>query len=338
MSNFYPLSALSPSRTGRATMAAAVFSKPGCVEFLQVPIPRPGPHEVRVQLEGCGICARSVAAWAGDEACQYPLVPGAPGGEAWGVVEAVGGEVTEVVPGDRVGVLTEKGFAEYAVVNADRLVVLPESLDAEPFPARALAGAVNVFRRSFIDKGNTVAVIGFGFLGALLTQLAVLAEARVIAVGRRPYALRIAKQLGATFAVVQKEESHSGVMETIREMNHGEQCDVTIEASGMQGSLDLAAELTRDRGRLVVAGSHGDGPRLVDMALWNRRGFDVVNAHEPAPSILREGMREAAAAVDCGLLKPGPLYTHRFSLARLDDALRLAAERPAGFMKALVYF
>ena len=319
-------------------MAAAVFSKPGCVEFLQVPIPRPGPHEVRVQLEGCGICARSVAAWAGDEACQYPLVPGAPGGEAWGVVEAVGGEVTEVVPGDRVGVLTEKGFAEYAVVNADRLVVLPESLDAEPFPARALAGAVNVFRRSFIDKGNTVAVIGFGFLGALLTQLAVLAEARVIAVGRRPYALRIAKQLGATFAVVQKEESHSGVMETIREMNHGEQCDVTIEASGMQGSLDLAAELTRDRGRLVVAGSHGDGPRLVDMALWNRRGFDVVNAHEPAPSILREGMREAAAAVDCGLLKPGPLYTHRFSLARLDDALRLAAERPAGFMKALVYF
>ena len=74
------------------------------------------------------------------------------------------------------------------------------------------------------------------------------------------------------------------------------------------------------------------------MALWNRRGFDVVNAHEPAPSILREGMREAAAAVDCGLLKPGPLYTHRFSLARLDDALRLAAERPAGFMKALVYF
>ena len=319
-------------------MAAAVFSKPGCVEFLQVPIPRPGPHEVRVQLEGCGICARSVAAWAGDEACQYPLVPGAPGGEAWGVVEAVGGEVRELVPGDRVGVLTEKGFAEYAVVNADRLVVLPESLDAEPFPARALAGAVNVFRRSFIDKGNTVAVIGFGFLGALLTQLAVLAEARVIAVGRRPYALRIAKQLGATFAVVQKEESHSGVMETIREMNHGEQCDVTIEASGMQGSLDLAAELTRDRGRLVVAGSHGDGPRLVDMALWNRRGFDVVNAHEPAPSILREGMREAAAAVDCGLLKPGPLYTHRFSLARLDDALRLAAERPAGFMKALVYF
>jgi len=339
MSIFYPLSALLPSRTGCAMMAAAVFSKPGCVEFRQVPIPLPGPREVCVRLEGCGVCTSSVAAWLGDDACQYPLVPGAPGGEAWGLVEAVGEEVAEVTPGDRVGVLTQTGFAEYAVVDVGRLVVLPETLDDEPFPSRALGGAVNVFRRSFIDKGDTVAVIGFGFLGALLTQLAVLAEARVIAVGRRPYALRIAKQLGATVAVVQQAEmQHLQVLETVREMNGGEQCDVTIEVSGVQESLDLAAELTRDRGRLVVAGSHRDGPRLVDMALWNRRGFDVVNAHESSPAILREGMREAAAAVSCGLLKPGPLYTHRFSLGRLDDALRLAAKRPPGFMKALVYF
>lgn len=319
-------------------MAAAVFSKPGCVEFRKVPIPVPGPHEVCVRLEGCGVCARSVAAWLGDDACQYPLVPGAPGGEAWGVVESVGEEVEEVSPGDRVGVLTETGFAEFAVVQRDRLVVLPDTLDAEPFPARALAGAVNVFRRSFIEKGDTVAVVGFGFLGALITQLSVLAEARVIAIGRRPYALRIAKQLGAAAAVVQNEESNFSVLETVREMNGGKQCDVTIEATGVQGSLDLAAELTRDRGRLVVAGTHADGPRLVDMSLWNRRGFDVVNAHESSPAILREGLREAATAVGCGLLKPGPLYTHRFSLARLDDALRLAAERPSDFMKALVYY
>ena len=320
-------------------MAAAVFAKPGCVEFRQVPIPVPGPGEVRVRLEGCGVCSTSVAAWLGDDACNYPLKPGAPGGEAWGWVDVVGDEVEGVAPGDRVGVLTETGFAEYAVVDADCLVPLPEALDAEPFPARALSGAVNVFRRSFIDKGDTVAVIGFGFLGALITQLAVLAEARVIAVGRRPYALRIAKQLGAEIAVVQKEEgSDVQVLQTIREVNRGERCDVTIETSGLQRGLDLAAELTCERGRLVVAGSHRDGPRLVDMSLWNRRGFDVINAHESSPVILREGMREAAAAIACGLLKPGPLYTHRFSLGRLDDALRLAAERPQGFMKALVYF
>ena len=320
-------------------MAAAVFAKPGCIEYRQMPIPRPGPCEVSVQLEGCGVCNSSVAAWQGFEGGEYPFPGGAPGSEAWGRVADLGEAVVGIAPGDRVGILTDVGFAEYAAVNANRVVVLPGSIDAEPFPARALGGAVNVFRRSFIDKGDTVAVIGFGFLGALITQLAVLAEARVIAIGRRPYALRIAKQLGASVAVVQKgEPDHPSVLETIREMNDGLRCDVTIEASGIQGALDLAAELTRDRGRLVVAGSHRDGPRLVDMALWNQRGFDVINAHESSPEILREGIREAAAAVECGLLKPRPLYTHRFSLARLDDALRLAAERPPGFMKALVYF
>ena len=339
MSTPYPLFALSSDRAGQAKMAAAVITKPGCIEYHETALPVPGAREVLVRLEGCGICSLSVAAWLGDDTCDYPLPPGAPGGEAWGRVEAVGGEVTEASPGDRVGLLTEAGFAEYALVNAGHLVLLPETLDPEPFPARVLGGAVNVFRRSFIEKGDTVAVVGFGFLGALVTQLAVLAEARVIAIGRRPYALRIAKQLGATGAIVQKEEPDPwGILAAVREMNGGEACDVALEASGAQEALDLAAHLTRERGRLVVAGSHREGQRQVDMALWNRRGFDVINAHESSLPILREGMREAAAAVECGLLQPRPLYTHRFSFARLDDALRLAAERPAGFMKALVYF
>ena len=320
-------------------MTAAVFAKPGCVELREAPLPVPGAGEVCVRLEGCGICRNSVAAWLGEDASPYPLAPGAPGGEAWGRVESIGEGVMEVTPGDRVGVLTETGLAEYAVVDAGHLVVLPDAIDAEPFPTRAMGGAVNVFRRSFIEKGDTVAVIGFGFLGALVTQLAVLSEAQVIAVGRRPFALRIAKQLGAAGAVVQNEETHpQRVAETIREINGGRPCDVAIEATGMQSGLDLAAEVTRERGRLVVAGSHRNGHRLVDMELWNRRGFDVINAHEAAPAILREGIREAATAVACGLLQPGPLYTHRFALERIEDALRLAAERPPGFMKALVYF
>lgn len=336
MSTSYPLSALSSGRTGRSAMAAAVFLKPGSVAFHKVPLPSPGPREVRVRLEGCGVCPACIAAWQGEG--EFPYAPGAPGGEAWGRVDAVGAEVRGLSLDDRVGILTKTGFAEYAVVDAGHLVVLPESLDAEPFPARTLGGAVNVFRRSFIDKGDTVAVVGFGFLGALVTQLAVLAEARVLAVGRRPYALRIAKQLGAASAVMWKGGSEDRVAETVRELNDGKQCDVVIEASGVQEGLDLAAQLTRERGRLVVAGTHRGGLRSVDMGLWNRRGFDVVNAHESSPEILREGMREAAAAVDCGLLRPGPLYTHRFSLERLDDALRLVVERPAGLMKALVYF
>ena len=320
-------------------MVAAALAKPGCFEFHEAPIPAPGPGQVCVRLEGCGVDAASVAAWLGDDAIEYPLALGAPGGEAWGRVFETGAGVSGLAPGDRVAVLTRSGFAQYAVADACRVMLLPESLDDVPFPSSALAGAVNVFRRSFIEKGDTVAVVGFGFLGALVAELAVLAQARVIAVGRRPFALRLAKQLGASMAVVQKDASESArTLEVIREMNEGALCDVVIEAAGASETLDLAAQLTRERGRLVVAGTHRDGSRRVDMDLWNRRGFDVVNAHESSTEILREGLNEAASALDCGLIDPRPLYTHRFSLARLDDALRLAAERPHGFMKALVYF
>jgi len=156
MSIPYPLSARSAYRTTRATMAAAVFTKPGGIEYREVPIPQPGPREVCVQLEGCGVCASSVAAWQGIADSEYPTFSGSPGSEAWGRVEEVGEAVNGIAPGDRVGVLTNAGFAEYAVVDMTRVVVLPESLDDVPFPARALGGAVNVFRRSFIDKGDTV--------------------------------------------------------------------------------------------------------------------------------------------------------------------------------------
>ncbi len=331
---------LSSGRTGCATMTAAVIPRPGVIEFLEVPVPEPERGQVLVRLEGCGVCAASLAAWQGrpQAPLNFPLGAGEPGNEAWGRVAVVGEGVSDFEPGERVGVLTHAGFAEYVLADARALVALPEGLDAEPFPARALAGAVNVFRRSFIEKGQTVAVIGFGFLGALVTQLAVLAEARVIAVGRRPCALRIARQLGASAAVLLKEPEHDALaMETMRELNGGQLFDVVVEAVGLQRCLDLAGQATRDRGRLMIAGSHREGPRLVDIGLWNRRGIDVINAHEPSLDVLREGLREAVAALECGLLKPGPLYTHRFPLNRLEDAFLLASSRPTGFMKALVY-
>ena len=72
------------------------------------------------------------------------------------------------------------------------------------------------------------------------------------------------------------------------------------------------------------------------MQLWNWRGLDVINAHERDPQVYLDGMNRAVADVQEGTLKPGPLYSHRFPLGDLDDALRLCAERPEGFLKALV--
>ena len=115
----------------------------------------------------------------------------------------------------------------------------------------------------------------------------------------------------------------------MKELTGGCFCDRVIEAVGKQWPLDLAAELTRERGRLIVAGYHQDGPRQVNMWLWNWRGLDVINAHERDPKVYVQGIREAVDAVASGRLDPGPLYTHVFPLEPAGRSPQRHA-RPAG--------
>jgi threonine dehydrogenase-like Zn-dependent dehydrogenase len=315
-------------------MRAAVLAAPGRVQLDEVARPVPGTGQVRVRLEGCGVCASNLTPWAGPEWMRFPTEPGALGHEGWGVVDAIGDGVEGLSVGDRVAALSYKSYAEYDLADAAAVVPLPDALAGRPFPGEPLGCAMNIFRRSGIEAGQTVAVVGIGFLGAVLTRLATDAGARVIAVSRRPFSLDVARAMGAAEAIPM--EDHATIIGQVKELTGGVFCDRVIEAVGKQRPLDLAAELTRERGRLVVAGYHQDGPRQVNMWLWNWRGLDVINAHERDPEIYLLGMREAVDAVASGKFDPDPLYTHRFPLGRLDEALDATRDRPDGFLKALV--
>jgi threonine dehydrogenase-like Zn-dependent dehydrogenase len=317
-----------------ATMHAAVLAGPGQMRLETAERPEPGPSQVRVRLEGCGVCASNLTPWAGPEWMQFPTEPGALGHEGWGVIDAIGEGVEGLKVGDRVAALSYKSYAEYDIADADAVVPLPEALAGQPFPGEPLGCAFNIFRRSDIQAGQTVAIVGIGFLGAILTRLAADAGARVIAVSRRPYSLDVAKAFGA--AEVVPMDDHHSIIERVKELTDGRFCERVIEAVGKQWPLDLAAELTAERGKLIVAGYHQDGPRQVNMWLWNWRGIDVINAHERDPKAYIEGIREAVEAVASGRLDPSPLYTHRYPLSRLGEALDATRDRPDGFLKALV--
>jgi threonine dehydrogenase-like Zn-dependent dehydrogenase len=315
-------------------MRAAVLEGPGRMSVQDVARPEPGSGQVRVRLEGCGVCASNLTPWEGPEWQQFPTEPGSLGHEGWGLIDAVGEGVAGLSVGDRVAALSYKSYAEYDIAEADAVVRLPDGLNGQPFPGEPLGCAMNIFRRSDIEAGQTVAIVGIGFLGALLTRLATDAGARVIAISRRQFSLDIAKQFGA--AEVIPMDDHNAIIERVKELTEGKFCDRVIEAVGKQWPLDLASELVKERGKLIVAGYHQDGPRQVNMWLWNWRGIDVINAHERDPAAYAQGIRDAVDAVASGRLDPSPLYTHSYTLDQLDEALDATRDRPDGFLKALV--
>jgi threonine dehydrogenase-like Zn-dependent dehydrogenase len=304
------------------------------MRLTETALPEPGAGQVRLRLEGCGVCASNLEPWGGNEWTTYPGEPGGLGHEGWGVVDALGEGAEGLAIGDRVVALSYHSYAEYDLADADAVAKLPAELDGQPFPGEPLGCAFNIFRRADIRAGQTVAIIGVGFLGAVLTKLASDAGARVIAISRRQSSLDLAAHYGAAETIVM--DDHYAIIERVRELTNGALCERVIEAVGKQWPLDLAGELVGDGGKLIVAGYHQDGPRQVNMQMWNWKGIDVVNAHERDRATQMRGLREAINAVASGALDPAPLYTHCYPLERLGEALDATRDKPGGFVKALV--
>lgn len=314
-------------------MKSAQFKAPGCIDIIDIDIPDPADNQVRIKIEGCGICGSNIPLWEGREWFNYPVQPGNPGHEGWGIIESVGKNVRNFKPGDRVTMLSYNAFAEYDLAEEKAVIRIPDEITQGLFPGEPLGCAMNIFNRSGIKKGDTIAIVGIGFLGALLVQLASQAGATVIAISRRDYSLDIAKKMGSVYNI--KMDDHWRIIEDVKQITNGKFCDQVIEAVGLQWPLDLSAELVKEKGRLIIAGYHQDGPRSVNMQLWNWRGIDVINAHEREQEKYVQGIKEAVASVKNNILDPNHLYTE-FSFTDINKAFNTAVERPDGFVKAVL--
>jgi threonine dehydrogenase-like Zn-dependent dehydrogenase len=322
---------LNAARNG--TSAAAVIAAPGQVRTAETQLGAVEAGRVRVRVSGCGICGSNLPVWEGRPWFDYPMAPGAPGHEGWGVVENGSGASAAWTEGQPVAFLHEQAFQEVIDVPADRLVALPAALEGVDFPGEAIGCGFNVARRARFEAGQKVAVVGAGFLGSVVVAAARRAGAEVLAISRRPTARRMAEIMGATETLALTDQDE--IVGEVERLTRGDLCDVVVEAVGQQEPLDLAGRLTGFGGRLVVAGFHQDGRRQVDMQLWNWRGIDVINAHERDPQVSLDGIRDAALAA-CDWFDPSPLYTHRFPLARMGEGMEMMRRRPEGFVKALV--
>lgn len=291
--------------------------------------------EVLVRLEGTGVCASNLPVWEGREWFTYPLEPGAPGHEGYGRVAAVGPEVDGLTVGDKVAMISFHAYAEYDKASVSNVVKLPDSVNGRPFPGEPAACAVNVVKRSDIRKGQRVLVIGAGYLGCMVIQLAKSEGAEVAVVSRRSTSLHYASMAGADHLIV--FDDYYRTIEKIRAV-FPDNISRVIEATGVQSAIDLATEVIDTRGKLIIAGYHQDGQRSVNMQVWNWKGIDVINAHERDPRVYIEGLKQAIIYAEKNVLQPEKFITHRLDFSQINEAFRLLKARPENFLKAVITY
>jgi L-iditol 2-dehydrogenase len=308
----------------------AVLNAPRRLDVVDQPVPEPAAGEVLLRVASCGVCASELDMWEGRAGVEYPRFPGH---EVSGTVERAGAGVA-LRPGDRVAAwVTERGFADYVVVNA-RYCFPAGDIPLDLALAEPLACAVNAVERAAPALGDDVVIIGAGFMGNLVQKLVQLKGPRaVIVADTRADALERARRLGATRTVDVRGES---LREAVHQETGGAGADVAFEVTGVQPVLTALGDVTRMSGKVVIVGYHQGGGRELPLAQWNWMAFDIVNAHfRDVPTIMR-GMRAGMRLLTSGRLALDDLVTHRFGLDDVNQAFATAVEKPAGFVKATV--
>jgi threonine dehydrogenase-like Zn-dependent dehydrogenase len=303
-------------------------------ELREEPLPEPGAGEVLVRVTACGVCASELHPWA-DGMPDYPVRFGH---EPVGVVEALGPGVTGWSVGQRVTGLFQQAFATAAIARADRLLPVPDGVEDENALGEPLACLVNAARRTPVDLGSRVAMVGLGFMGLGMLQLIALrGPARIVAIDVREEARERALALGADEAFHPGDLPEEFRLTDFADWESDRGFDVVIESSGAPAGLGLAGELVRAHGLLSIVGYHQGGPRPVDMMMWNWKAIDVVNAHVRRYADLMESMRIGLDLEAAGKIDLGALVSHRYGLEGVDQAYGDLLSKPDGFVKAVVY-
>ncbi|MBW9140741.1 MAG: alcohol dehydrogenase catalytic domain-containing protein [Candidatus Aramenus sp.] len=218
------------------------------------------------------------------------------------------------------------GFAEYAIVGENALTVVPPDIDLEKIAVLGCAGltgygAVNSAR---IEPGETVAVVGVGGVGLSVVQMLKASGAgRIIALGTKKWKLQRAMELGAT-DVVNTEEVDP--VKAVKEITNGG-ADVVIEAGGNEKTVQMALDLVRIGGRVVLVGLPPANAMIpVRIASIVRNGVTIIGNYGGRP---RVDMPRLLEMVRLGKYDPTKLITGKYRLEEINEAVKLLQQGEA---------
>jgi NADPH:quinone reductase len=254
-------------------MKAVVVTKTGgpeVLEYKDVPKPELKPNQALVEIKAAGLNFIDVYFREGRYPTPLPFVVGQ---EAAGVISEIGAEVTDVKVGDRVAYSGLQGsYAEFAAVNADRLVNIPDGVSFEQAAALMLQGmtAHYLVKSTYpLKAGETLLVhAAAGGVGQLLVQMAKMIGAEVIATAGTEEKIQIAKQAGADHVILYTKEDFEA--ETKR-ITGGKGVHVVYDGVG-KSTFDAGLRCLRPRGYMVLFGGASGAVPPFDLIKLSQMG------------------------------------------------------------------
>lgn len=247
------------------------YGGPEVLKYEEVPIPKPGPGEVRVKIEAAGVNYIDIYHRTGLYPGQFPFTPGMEGA---GVVDEVGPEVSEVRVGDRVAYAMQQGsYAEYAIVPAWKLVPVPDNLSTQSAAAAMLQGmtAHYLTHSTYPLKAGDTALVhaAAGGVGLLLIQMAKRLGAKVFGTVSTEEKASLAKEVGADAVILY---THSDFEEEIKKLTNGQGVEVVYDSVG-KTTFDKSLNCLKPRGYLVLFGQSSGPVPPVDLRILAKGSY-----------------------------------------------------------------
>jgi len=300
------------------------YGLPGKLVIEDIPSPKPASGQVVVSVKACGVNFPDTLIIQGKYQFK-PEMPFSPGGEVAGVIKEIGEGVKRVKPGDRVIAFnTWGGFAEEMVVDADRTIAMPASMDFIPASAFILTYGTSYHAlkdRAEIKAGETLLVLGAaGGVGLAALQLGKAMGARVIAAASSDEKLKVCRDNGADETINYGSED---LRARVKIITAGKGVDVVYDPVGGPYSEPALRELAWKGRFLVVGFAAGDIPK-VPLNLTLLKGCSIIGVFWGAftrnePERNRENNWELMAMYAAGKIKPHIHAT--YPLERAAEAL-----------------
>jgi threonine dehydrogenase-like Zn-dependent dehydrogenase len=318
---------------GGYIVKASILIGPAQSEIVNMPLPEINDDEVLIEVSACGVCASELHSWENGTSGKRKVL----GHEPVGIIRNIGKNVEGFDVGERVTGLIHEAFAEYTKADYRNIVKVPEDLDDLEALGEPLSCLISGANRTPVQPGDTVAIIGTGFMGLGFMQLMRLKGAgKIIVIDVRQEGLDNALRFGADIVMFPDQVEEQYKVVEWDQMDRG--VDVVVEASGSQAGLKLAGEMTKVHGVLSVVGYHqaNQGMRDVNMQLWNWKAITVVNAHERRNQVHVDCMNGGLAMINQNLYNMKEMMTHEFNLEEVDQAYGALKNKPSGFIKAVI--